>query len=87
MAGTRAGEAVQVKEGETAVRAPLPGIIIRYEKKIGDGVKVGDTVAIIEAMKMNNNIDAPCDGKIVNIPHKAGSTIAKGDILCIIECS
>jgi pyruvate carboxylase subunit B len=86
-ANPRTGETVQVKEGETAVRAPLPGIIIRYEKKIGDGVKVGDTVAIVEAMKMNNNIDSPCDGKIVHIPHKAGSSIAKGDILCIIECS
>jgi biotin carboxyl carrier protein len=83
----KAGETVQVKEGETAVHAPLPGIIIRYEKKIGDQVKVGDTVAIVEAMKMNNNIDTPCDGKIVNIPHKAGSSIAKGAILFIIKCS
>jgi pyruvate carboxylase subunit B len=83
----KGGEAIQIKEGESAVKAPLPGIIIRYEKKLGDTVKVGDTLAVIEAMKMNNNIDAPCDGKIVKIPHKAGSTIAKGDILCVIKCS
>ena len=76
---------IQIKEGESAVYAPLPGIIIRYEKKLGDSVKVGDTIAIVEAMKMNNNIDAPCDGKIVKIPHKAGTNIAKGEILFIIK--
>jgi pyruvate carboxylase subunit B len=84
---SKAKEEVQVKEGESAIHAPLPGIIIRYEKKVGDKVKVGDTIAIVEAMKMNNNIDAPCDGEIVKIPRKAGSTIAKGDILCVIRCS
>ncbi len=78
---------IQLKEGETAVRAPLPGIIIRYEKKVGDTVKVGDTIAVVEAMKMNNNIDAHCDGKITQIPHKAGTNIAKGDILCIVQYS
>jgi pyruvate carboxylase subunit B len=78
---------IQVKEGESAVYAPLPGIIIRYEKKLGDLVKIGDTIAIVEAMKMNNNIDAHCDGKIVKIPHKAGTNIAKGEILCIIKCA
>lgn len=77
---------VEIKEGETAVRAPLPGVIIRYEKKLGDTVKVGDTIAVVEAMKMNNNIDAHCDGNITKIPFKAGTTISKGDILCIIKC-
>jgi len=50
-------------------------------------VKVGDTIAVVEAMKMNNNIDAHCDGKITKIPHKAGSNVAKGDILCVIKCT
>jgi len=81
-----APDGAQVGEGETAVRAPLPGIIIRYEKKVGDPVKVGETVAVVEAMKMNNNIDAHCDGTIVRIPHKAGTNIAKNDVLCVIKC-
>ncbi len=76
----------QVGEGETAVRAPLPGIIIRYDKKVGDQVKVGDTVAVVEAMKMNNNIDAHCDGTVIRIPHKAGTNVAKNDVLCVIKC-
>jgi pyruvate carboxylase subunit B len=78
---------VQLKEGESALKVPLPGIIIRYEKKVGEMVKVGDTIAVVEAMKMNNNIDAHCDGKITKIPHKAGSNVAKGDILCVIKCT
>ncbi len=86
-ANLKSNSEVQLKEGETAVHAPLPGIIIRYEKKLGDQVKVGDTIAVIEAMKMNNNIDAHCDGKIIQIPFKAGSNITKGDTLCIIKCT
>jgi len=77
----------QPKEGEIPVLAPLPGIIIRYNKKVGDKVKVGDTVAVIEAMKMNNNIDAPSDGKIMQIQFKAGTTLEKGDIICTIKPS
>ncbi len=85
--GKGAKSEVQAGEGETAVRAPLPGIVIKYEKKVGDRVKVGDTLAVVEAMKMNNNIDSPCDGEITQIPFKAGSNLAKGDILCIIKCT
>jgi pyruvate carboxylase subunit B len=84
---SKGNKGVEIKEGETAVRAPLPGVIIRYEKKLGDRVKVGDTIAVVEAMKMNNNIDSHCDGNITNIPLKAGTTISKGDILCIIKCT
>jgi len=86
-ANLKSNSEVQLKEGETAVHAPLPGIIIRYKKKLGDQVKVGDTIAVVEAMKMNNNIDAHCDGKITQIPFKAGSNITKGDTLCIIKCT
>jgi pyruvate carboxylase subunit B len=83
---SKGGQGLEIKEGETVVQAPLPGVIIRYEKKLGDTVKVGDTIAVVEAMKMNNNIDAHCDGNITKIPFKAGTTISKGDILCIIKC-
>ncbi len=75
----------EIAEGEVAVKAPLPGMIVSYEKNKGDLVKAGDTIVVIEAMKMNNNIEAPCDGKIKDILHEAGSSIAKDEILCIIE--
>lgn len=78
---------VQTKKGEVAVRAPLPGILIRYEKKVKDRVKAGETIAVIEAMKMNNNIHSPCDGDIAKILIKPGKSMDKGSVLCIIKTS
>ena len=65
--------------------APIPGMIIEYKKNIGDKVKAGDTIVVLEAMKMFNNLGAPCDGVVKNIIRKAGDSVAKGDILCQIE--
>ncbi len=65
--------------------APIPGMIIEYKKKVGDKVKAGDTIVVLEAMKMFNNLDAPCDGIIKNIDHKAGDSVSKGAILCYIK--
>lgn len=65
--------------------APIPGMIIEYKKKVGDKVKAGDTIVVLEAMKMFNNLGAPCDGVIKNIDHKAGDSVSKGAILCCIE--
>ena len=67
------------------LRAPIPGMIIEYKKKVGDKVKQGETVVVLEAMKMFNNLAAPCDGEIKDIDFKAGESVAKGDILCYIE--
>ena len=74
-------------EGEVPVLAPLPGVVIRYEKKVGDKVKAGETIVIIEAMKMNNNIEAPCDGEVVQTPFQEGSSVAKENVLCVIKPS
>ena len=60
-------------------------MIIEYKKKVGDSVKAGETVVVLEAMKMFNNLAAPCDGVIKNIDYKVGDSVAKGDILCYIE--
>ncbi|OPX27985.1 MAG: carboxylase [Candidatus Cloacimonas sp. 4484_143] len=65
--------------------APIPGMIIEYKQKVGDKIKAGDTVVVLEAMKMFNNLGAPCDGLIKNIIREAGDSVAKGDILCQIE--
>ncbi|HUV06085.1 MAG TPA: biotin/lipoyl-containing protein [Spirochaetia bacterium] len=78
---------ISTGEGEVPVVAPLPGVIVRYEKKVGDSVRAGETVVIIEAMKMNNNIDSPCDGVVVQIPFEAGSSVAKANVLCVIKAS
>ncbi|NQT64847.1 MAG: pyruvate carboxylase subunit B [FCB group bacterium] len=65
--------------------APIPGMIIEYKKKVGDEVKAGDIIVVLEAMKMFNNLEAPCDGIIKNIDRKAGDSVSKGAILCYIE--
>ncbi|MCK4695539.1 MAG: acetyl-CoA carboxylase biotin carboxyl carrier protein subunit [Candidatus Cloacimonetes bacterium] len=67
------------------LRALIPGMIIEYKKKVGDKVKAGETVIVLEAMKMFNNLDAPIDGAIKNIDYKAGDSVSKGDVLCYIE--
>ena len=78
---------VKTREGETVVRAPLPGILLRYEKKAKDGVKAGEVIAVIEAMKMNNNIYSPSDGEIAKILVKPGKNLDKGSALCVIKTS
>jgi len=52
---------------------------------VGDKVKTGDTIVVLEAMKMFNNLAAPCDGTVKIIGYNAGDSIVKGDILCSIE--
>jgi pyruvate carboxylase subunit B len=72
-----------VAEG-TKVLAPMPGMIIRYLVSVDDKVKAGDTLLILEAMKMQNNISAPVDGVVKAITFGAGDSINKGDILAVI---
>jgi pyruvate carboxylase subunit B len=72
-----------VAEG-TRVLAPMPGMIIRYLVSVDDKVKAGDTLLILEAMKMQNNISAPVDGVVKAINFGAGDSVNKGDILAVI---
>ena len=64
-----------------AVAAPMPGTVIRIEKEKGAAVKAGETVLILEAMKMENEITAPADGTILSMNCTAGGTVAGGDVL------
>jgi pyruvate carboxylase subunit B len=69
----------------TLLLAPMPGMIIKYEKKSGDVVKKGDTLVILEAMKMENALVAPCDGTVQGIKFASGDSVAKGAVLCVIS--
>ena len=64
--------------------APLPGTITEVKVKEGDTVKSGDTVIVLEAMKMQNNIEAECDGTITSVLVSKGDTVMEGDTLVII---
>ncbi|MGM0451605.1 MAG: pyruvate carboxylase subunit B, partial [Thermodesulfobacteriota bacterium] len=66
------------------IKAPMPGIVIRYEKQEGEAVEEGDTVVILEAMKMENSLPAPVGGTMKAIHFKEGDSVAKGDVLCVI---
>jgi pyruvate carboxylase subunit B len=77
--------AVTVGAGETAITAPMPGMIIEYKVKEGDTVKAGDVVLILEAMKMQNSITAPVSGVVKKISAAPGTSVPKDSVLCIIE--
>jgi oxaloacetate decarboxylase alpha subunit/pyruvate carboxylase subunit B len=63
----------------------MPGMIVNYVKKVGDKVSEGETVVILEAMKMENALPAPATGTIAAINFKSGDTVPKGAVLCTIE--
>jgi pyruvate carboxylase subunit B len=72
-----------VAEG-TEVPAPMPGMVIRYLVNVGDTVKAGDPLLILEAMKMQNNIPAPVDGVVKAINFEPGASVNSNDILAVI---
>ena len=68
-----------------AIKTPLPGVIISVKVNVGDTVAKGDTVAVLEAMKMENNINSDRDGKVASIAVAAGDTVADGAVLVTLE--
>ncbi len=69
------------KKGGGVVKAPLPGTILEMKVKVGDPVKIGDTLLIMEAMKMENNIKADKEGKITAVKVNNGDAVLEGDVL------
>ena len=70
--------------GGKPVVAPLPGTINDIKVKVGDKVNAGDTVVILEAMKMQNNIEAETTGTIASINVNKGDAVMEGDTLVTI---
>ena len=68
-----------------AIKTPLPGVIIDVKVNVGDTVTKGQTVVVLEAMKMENNINADRDGKVTAIQVTKGDTVADGAILVVFE--
>lgn len=64
--------------GSKAIKSPLPGIVVAINVAVGDTVKKGQTVAILEAMKMENNIQAPADGVVASIDLNVGDSVLEG---------
>ena len=70
-------------EGES-IQAPMPGTILSVNVKAGDSVKAGQVVAILEAMKMENEIVAPVDGTVARVGVSKGATVNTGDLIAVI---
>lgn len=70
--------------GAQQVKAPMPGTIVSVKVNVGDTVKSGDVVCILEAMKMENEIMAGKDGKVVGISVGNGDSVNSGDVLVSI---
>lgn len=68
-----------------AVKSPLPGVILSLAVKVGDTVKVGQRLLVLEAMKMENNIDSDKEGRIAAVKVNQGDSVMEGDILVVIE--
>ena len=67
------------------VTSPLPGVIVSVPVKPGDAVKAGQTVAVLEAMKMENEIQSEFDGTIVSVDVKVGDSVLEGAVLAKIS--
>ena len=67
-----------------AIKTPLPGVIIDVKVNVGDTVAKGQTVVVLEAMKMENNINADRDGKVTDIRVAKGDTVADGAVLVVL---
>lgn len=74
----------EVKPGK-AITAPMAGVVTKILRKAGEKVKAGETVVIIEAMKMENPIAAPEDGEIAEIVVNEGDKVASGDVLVYLK--
>lgn len=71
--------------GPATLRASMPGRIVRLLVEEGDAVAAHQSVIVIEAMKMQNELKSPRDGRIVEMRVAPGDTVAAGDILAVIE--
>lgn len=71
--------------GATKVTAPMPGTVVSIKVNVGDKVESGTLVAVLEAMKMENEIFAGADGVIASINANAGDSVSTGDVLVSIN--
>ncbi len=80
----RAGGAAAF-EGENLISAVMPGKVVRLLVQVGDAVKKGQGIIVIEAMKMENELKAPCDGEVKQILAEEGQAVKARDGLVLIE--
>ncbi|MBN2602300.1 MAG: biotin/lipoyl-binding protein [Candidatus Marinimicrobia bacterium] len=65
----------------SSIVAPLPGLILKIHVKPGDAIKAGQNLVVMEAMKMENDVQAPANGTVKSILIKEGDSVNEGDVL------
>ncbi len=71
-------------KGTGSIKSPLPGVILELYVREGDTVKIGQKLIMLEAMKMENNINADKEGRVTSIKVSKGDSVMEGDILILI---
>ncbi|MCE1188065.1 MAG: acetyl-CoA carboxylase biotin carboxyl carrier protein subunit [Ignavibacteria bacterium] len=72
-------------DSKVIIKSPMPGMVVKILKQVGDVVQKGEILVILEAMKMENDIKSPKDGKISIVSAQSGQKVEKGVQLMIIE--
>ena len=80
----KAAAPAAVSSGSNSILAPIAGKVIDVKVNVGDTVKKGQTVAIIEAMKLENEIQSQFDGKVVEIKANKGASVNNKDVLIVL---
>lgn len=78
-------QAATVQKRESVVKAVMPGLIVHVNVNEGDLIKAGDSLLVVEAMKMQNEMTAKSEGRIRSVHVKPGQTVATGDALITVE--
>lgn len=79
-----ASSAPKSTSGGEKVTAPLPGSVWKLKTAVGNSVKAGDVLLILEAMKMENEIQSPVDGVVSEVIVKEGASVDTGELLLVI---
>ncbi len=85
VAAAPAAPAASGAEGAVKVSAPMPGKILAIKANVGQALKKGDVVMVLEAMKMENEIVAPADGTVAGINVAVGDSVESGDTLASLN--
>ena len=81
----KAAPAASANAGANKVIAPMPGTILDVKVSVGQSVKKGDVICVLEAMKMENDIPAPCDGVIASVSVQKGASVSANDVIASLN--
>lgn len=72
-------------QGSVQVTAPMPGTIVKVNVTVGAAIKKGDTLCVLEAMKMENEIKAPEDGTVASVNVQSGASVSSGEVIITLN--